>query len=587
MPEARTEVARPPRPRHTTRRPPRLALGRPAWRPTRRSLPHLALTGLVLAQAAYLFYLAQDLWFVWGDDYDFFLLRGTIPGVDAGIWAPHDDHWMTAVVLIDRVLFSWVGLHSYVPYAAVTIGLHLASVVVTYLLLLRLGSRPWTAVAASVVGLCAGVGAQAVLWNTAAGLVGSVFCGLLAAYLLERRADTWRGRVPAVVVLVVGLTFSGTGIVAVIFATVLSLLRRGWRAAGTVVVVPAVVFVVWYAVIGHTGAKAALADRWDYLGVAQFVWVGLTSALEGASGIDGAGPVLLLAIVLVVLLAPQRVPGGLRMLALSGLAAAFAQLTLAALSRPTFGVEAFTGGRYAYLTMMFLVPAVAVALATVVPLVTAPKPVAFAVSVFLLAAYVVTGADLFRQEYDARLLVSGGWPGIMQGIRSAAQDGELVLTNSPAHPDEVHGRFRADLAAREEFWDAIATGDATPEERLQAENLFFTGVDTEVFAVGGAEEVRAALGFTPDRTVSSGCQTFTASGDVATLAIDTGDRGGQFGVSGPTSTLVTHLVRDGAESPERTWPVTPGRGYWVATSAQDAELVVNVMAPGDYQVCTL
>ena len=81
---------------------------------------------LVAGQAAFLLYLGRSMWFVWGDDYDFFLMRGTIPGVNVGLWAPHDDHWMTAVVLIDRALFPAFGVQTYLPYVAVSIGLHLA-----------------------------------------------------------------------------------------------------------------------------------------------------------------------------------------------------------------------------------------------------------------------------------------------------------------------------------------------------------------------------------------------------------------------------------------------------------------------------
>ena len=114
-----------------------------------------------------------------------------------------------------------------------------------------------------------------------ANLFNSVFntiLTLLAVYLLEGhrgRGTSW----PAVVVLVLGLTFSGTGIVAVFFAGVFVTLRRGWRVAFPVVAVPALVFVVWYVAIGHIGAKPSLTDRWDYLGVAHYVWLGLMLAL--------------------------------------------------------------------------------------------------------------------------------------------------------------------------------------------------------------------------------------------------------------------------------------------------------------------
>ena len=531
---------------------------------------------LVAGQAAFLLYLGRSMWFVWGDDYDFFLMRGTIPGVNVGLWAPHDDHWMTAVVLIDRALFPAFGVQTYLPYVAVSIGLHLAVTVVIYLMLLRVGVRPWTGVAAAVVALFAGVGAQAVLWNTTTGLIGALFCGLLAVYLLERSGGAGRARWVAVAVLVVGLTFSGTGIVAALLAGVFTMLRRGWRSAVPVALVPAAVFVTWYVAFGHSGVKPALTDKWDYLGVASYVWVGLTSCLEGASGIDGAGPVLLLGLVAVMLGAPARVPAGLRAFALAGLCAALGQLTLAAISRPSFGAENFTGGRYAYLTLMFLVPAVAVALTVLAPWVTAPRAVAAGLALFVLAAYVAHASDLFHEEQRDRDLVSGSWPGIMQGLRDAAMAGEAVLTTEPFPTNEVHGRFRADLAARKEFWKAIPEGDATLAERLHAESMFFTGVDTDAFPVGSGDTLRPALGFTSTRPLTAGCRTLTAPSAIAVLAIDTGPEGAQFGISGPTETVTTHLVRDGVESPERTWDVKPGRGVWVATTAADAELVVNV-----------
>ena len=135
--------------------------------------------------------------------------------------------------------------------------------------------------------------------------------------------------------------------------------------------------------------------------------------------------------------------------------------------------------------------------------------------------------------------------------------------------------------------DAIPSGDATPAQRLEAETQFFTGVSTKAFGVGGGGALRPVLGFTSTKPLTAGCRTLTATGDTAVLSIDSAGEGAQFGVSGPSGTLVTHLVRDGDQSPDRTWTVPSGQGVWVATSAQDAELVVNLGAPGDYDVCKL
>ena len=65
---------------------------RPAWTvPDWRDRDHQAY-GLLLVMLAgavgLLVYLAHDLWFVWGDDYDFFLLRGTVPVLSCISGAP-------------------------------------------------------------------------------------------------------------------------------------------------------------------------------------------------------------------------------------------------------------------------------------------------------------------------------------------------------------------------------------------------------------------------------------------------------------------------------------------------------------------
>ncbi|WP_162799361.1 hypothetical protein, partial [Nocardioides sp. 616] len=117
-----------------------------------------------LAQAGYLAFLNSDIYFVWGDDYDFLLLRGTINDENVGLLAPHDDHWSTVVVLIYKVLFYFFGMREYYPYGLVTIGFHVLLGLLVYPLMRRLGVGQWTAAAAAVIVLFLGAGAGAVLW---------------------------------------------------------------------------------------------------------------------------------------------------------------------------------------------------------------------------------------------------------------------------------------------------------------------------------------------------------------------------------------------------------------------------------------
>jgi hypothetical protein len=551
----------------------------------RVSLPTFVLLLVLAAQGAFLIWLVTGLYFVWGDDYDFLLLRGTIPGVGVSWLEPHDDHWMTSVVVIFRVIFHFFGVRTYVPYGVVTVVLHLATALVMFLLVRRLGARPWPSVFAGTFVAFLGAGAQAVLWDTTMGLIGSIFFGFLAVYL-GARFGYHSGRLRwSWLPLVVGLTFSGTGVVAVAFAAAFAWCRTGWRAGLRVLSVPTGVFVLWYISYGRTGAKPPLADHWAYLQVPAFVWTGLTSAVGAASGIPGAGGALTVALVLGTVMAPRHVPAPLRHLALAGLIGAFAQLSLAAITRPMFGIDDFSSGRYAYLTMVFLTPAVLVGLSGLAPLVKEPRHVVAFLAGVLLVAYAVNGQHLFRKEFEGRSYVTGPWPGIMRGIRAAAQEGEAVLTRDTAKGDFPNRRFRADLVATPTMWKELPAGQATPKERLDAEQRFFVSVGSTSKGLLVRTKVELSFGFTTQPKPGFGCSVHSTSVGGSVIAVETGDTGAEVGVFGPNSTFTTSLRRGDLSSANREWQVEPAVSHFVSTTAKDAELFIAVDKPGTYKIC--
>ena len=63
---------------------------------------------------------SSGVWF-WADDWDLLFLRGNIPRYDVGLLSPHNNHWLSAHILVYRLLFSLFGMGSYTPYAAAAI----------------------------------------------------------------------------------------------------------------------------------------------------------------------------------------------------------------------------------------------------------------------------------------------------------------------------------------------------------------------------------------------------------------------------------------------------------------------------------
>ncbi|WP_114422663.1 hypothetical protein [Nocardioides houyundeii] len=538
-----------------------------------------------LAQAGYLAFLNSDIYFVWGDDYDFLLLRGTINDENVGLLAPHDDHWSTVVVLIYKVLFHFFGMREYYPYGLVTIGFHVLLGLLVYPLMRRLGVGQWTSAAAAVIVLFLGAGAGAVLWSTTMGTVGALLLGYLAIYVGTRFGFSGNALRAVWVILVLALMMSGVGITAVAFVTLFVLSAHGRRAAALVFSVPTAVFVLWYLSYGRDGAKEPLDSAWDYLQMPTYIWTALTHGLERATAIPGSGAVVALVLVVGVLTVRATTAPLLKHLAAAGLLATLFQLTLAASTRLEFGVESFKESRYAYTVVVLLLPAVVLVIDRVLAMVPRPAPLAALLAAWLLVAYVVHGEHLFHQDQKDRTFVTDPWPGIMRGMRAAAQADERVLTQDAI--EWPNARFRPDLVVLPEMWDELPEGEATAAERLNAERIFFVGVYRETLGLPSPEswEVELRSGFALAR-FQDGCGNYTASTDGAELSVEADEGGVEIAVWGPSSSLTTHLERRGEVSSPRSWQVPVGETSFIGTSAEFADLVITFDKAGQYLICS-
>jgi hypothetical protein len=546
-----------------------------------RSLPELMLGFGLTVQVIVLVVLARGRWFV-GDDWDFLMTRGTIPGHGKGWFAPHAEHWSTGVIAIYRGLFAQFGMREYLPYGLVVIVLHVAICITLYVLLLRVGSARWPAAITVWVIVFLGSGAEALLWDTPMNLLASLFFALVALCVLTRAELGQRSVGDAWVVLTLGLLFSGAGITGVAVAAAYVALRHGPLLAVRVASVPTVVFLIWFVFIGHQGSQGLADNKWDYTSMPLFVWTGLTHALGATAGIPGAGAVLLFGLVAVAF-AATGIPPSLRDLALAGIAAATLQLTLAA-STPSrldlLDVWAVVG-RYAYVTMVLFAPVIAVAVTLLVRRLTSPAWVTVVVGAGVLAMVAVNGLHLEHEYYVSHRGEAKYWPARLLGVVASVDDGERILTTKPANWYDKG--LDPHLVVTSQIRKALPQRKATAKGRLDAEHNYFVGVREDTYGLFNPAQIELSFGWGTPVVPGNGCGSYKATASTPVLELQT-DQGNEIGVFSNATEVTTQLVRGDEKSPTRTWKVKKGTVH-IASSAKDAKLVVTFNSDGDYLIC--
>jgi hypothetical protein len=90
------------------------------------------------------------------DEWDFLADRSA--GSARHVFGPKNEHWTTLPVLMFRLLWWIVGLHSYVPYLVPLILLHLLIAALLRVVMRRAGVNGWIATAAATVFVLFGSG---------------------------------------------------------------------------------------------------------------------------------------------------------------------------------------------------------------------------------------------------------------------------------------------------------------------------------------------------------------------------------------------------------------------------------------------
>jgi hypothetical protein len=366
----------------------------------RQRAPIGLLVVAMAASGALLLSLASNLIFI-GDGWE--LLAGR-PDWTAGTFLrPFNEHPIMLLALVYKVLLALFGMESALPFYVVSISLFLLSAALLFVYMRR-RVGDWAALGGVVLVLFLGAAFEDLLWEFQMCFFASMAAGLGALLALDREDDFGDGI--ACLLLVVANASSSLG-VPFIFAVAakIALGSKPWRRRVYVVLVPLVLYVVWWLSTGHSaGHRIGPGDVPDFPGyVFDAAAAGLASLL-GQQPIDANGrpPVLVqvLAVLLTVaLLYRVRREGRLSPGLIVALVLVFSFWGLLALDR---GPQRFSS-RFQYPSAVFLLIVFAEAMRGLrLPRWTYPV---FAVVV---AAAVIGGISLLRQGYSNVWKPTGG-----------------------------------------------------------------------------------------------------------------------------------------------------------------------------------
>jgi hypothetical protein len=377
---------------------------------------------------------------------------------------PFNEHWLGTTILAYRLLFDAVGLHSYVPYLALLIALHLL-VATEVFVLVRRAAGPVPALAAGIIALVFGSGFENLYWAMQIGFIGAIALGFGAMLALDG-SPSGRRLALATCLLTVSVTTSGLGLVMVAAVGLELVANPRQRRFIAVAAVPAATYLAWFLALGRSGV-ATTRDPFTLGALAQVPGFVAEGAGAAAGSITGLGPSIgLLVAASVVALAGWRLVREREIAAravgcLGGIVVLY---VLTGLVRAQLSADAALYTRYTYLAGMLLL----VALGTLVgpslrPWPTASRPglvaTAGLAAVLALALtwnvrLLLDGRDLFLARADrTRALVTVALEPLPAAVRP---ERTLILVPSPASLRRIID------AAGSPLTDALVIGGVPP-----------------------------------------------------------------------------------------------------------------------------
>lgn len=271
-------------------------------------------------------------------------------------FVPHNEHWSTIPMLIYKTLLLLHGAHSYMPFMAALLLMHVSAAFLLFLVVRR-RSGDLLGLIAGTIQLFLGRGAEDIIWAFQIGFLGSVVFGLLALHLLGKRPAANRPRAAAgSAALLLALMSSGIGLFFLIAVGVDLALDRERRRLMWTLIVPSVAYVWWYLTFGRQGTASdhSIFTIATLRGLIGYTPTGVGTSAAGVFALSPLwAPIAFagLTATAVLLWYRKHLDCGLAIPAAVGIVL---QFTLTGLVRAQYGTVQATASRYVYIGAVFV-----------------------------------------------------------------------------------------------------------------------------------------------------------------------------------------------------------------------------------------
>ena len=314
---------------------------------------------------ALLLYFARVTWFK-GDEFGFFARMQ--PGQSVNLLTPYYEQWSTVPLMITQVLYTWVGLHSILPYSVWMLLAHVTLAHILWRWMRRIGADPWVATALTAVFLMVRGGVldateEFWYWQQVTFTMSLIF-GFLAVLVIDHDGPSDRRDFAFWLLAILSLMSSDVGVFMVVVGGLVALLRRGPVEALRVVCIPTLVFLAWLVLIADGAPSATPTPRQDLPLLLQYVWTGITQAVIGATG-WGDASIVLLVVLAAWMYRERRLARGPQALAFAAAAVVPLFFFGTGVARVALGSVEAASARFGYVCIALLLPASALALSRI------------------------------------------------------------------------------------------------------------------------------------------------------------------------------------------------------------------------------